>query len=103
MLSGANVRLVNFIPIIWKFYCHPGLAQPSVILAKIFLCTFVNIACNLRLEFVMYKSCLRTSDIAFGVILYFSMMPHLHDSNWVQYDFVFIGKFCFYYHLLEVT
>ena len=36
-----------------------------------FLGTFVNTACDLRLEFFKCKSCLGTSDIALGVIHYF--------------------------------
>ena len=95
MLSGANLRLVKFISIIWKFCCYPGLAQPSVILVKIFLGTFVNTACDLRLEFVKYKSCIGTSDIVFGVILYFWMMlklPHLHL---IQIEYSMTGKFLF--------
>ena len=48
-----------------------GLAKPIVILVKIFLGTFVNTACDLRLEFFKCKSCLGTSDIVLGVIHYF--------------------------------
>ena len=58
-----------------------------------------NTTCDLRLEFVKCKSSLGTSDIVFGVILYFSVMlklPHLHV---IQTEYSMKGKFCFYYHL----
>ena len=58
-----------------------------------------NTTCDLRLEFVKCKSSLGTSDIVFGVILYFSVMlklPHLHV---LQIEYSMKGKFCFYHHL----
>ena len=71
-----------------------GLAKPIVILVKIFLGTFVNTACDLRLEFFKCKSWLGTSDIVLGVIHYFWMilkLPHLHV---IQTEYSMIEKFC---------